>query len=104
MDFLRRILKAIKVGKSVMFTLEEKLILEGIYGAGLILGHLKETYDIVYVPSYSRSLPDGGGRIRVKAYKYRKEYKYWLDVRVLISEYGRDYLMGRLQTSIIDLR
>ena len=73
LDFLRRILKAIKVGKSVTFTLEEKLILESIYGAGLIFRHIKETYGIVYVPSYSRSLPGGGGRIRVKAYKYRKE-------------------------------
>ena len=86
-----------------MINPKEKAIIESIYGAGLIFGHIKETYNIIYVPSHSRSLPSGGGRTKVKAYKYRKEYKYWLDVRGLISEYGMDYLMGPLKSLIIDL-
>ncbi|WP_457555653.1 hypothetical protein [Candidatus Pyrohabitans sp.] len=88
---LNRIIKGIKVGKTVAITPKEKVILESIYGAGMILKNLKVTYKTTRVRAHYR----GGSPVRAHTRRLGNK-KYYLDTKSLINEYGLDYLLEHL--------
>lgn len=95
---LQKLLRALRLGKAVVITPKEKAILEGVYGMGLFLKHIKVNYKIVEVSAHYRRAS------RVTAHTRRLGHKYYLDVSSLIAEYGVDYLIEYLQGLLGDIK